>query len=644
MNKHKILDYIKTIATSINEDLRNYSNMKDADKPIVIAACLLAIKYKKEGIFSFDELKGESQTTDGEIIYNLIERELSKTSLIEDSIKTMMGSYSCIKDIKSINVIHSQLGITPLKEILLNIENNLIKFCDDNNVKEDYLSGLYSQFMYYSGADEHSLGIVLTPRFVTELFIALAKLKTGDIILDPCYGTGVFLISSLAELTNYGIDEATICRNNIYGYDIQPDMYTLMMSNLILRGGETEHIIYDNFLEVSSEDIKHNIRPTVGFMNPPYAQGKINVALSEICFVKHLLDSMSENGRCVVIVPASTFTDCPKTNEYKADIYKHHTIEGIITLNKDTFWGVGTMPIIAVFTAHKPHPLNKLVKFIDFQDDGYISQPHVGRIHTSDSDFRKEYLMKVWDDEIEAKEKFCIKTTVKQDDEWLYNFYHSNLNIPESTVFDEKVNKYLTFHCGMTFEGRAYLFENEPQTGEYKAISELHNKRWGVFMLGEDFVVAGAKKTNDKELIVGDDIPRVTTSTLNNAYEDFYSLYKKNGTRVKINKGNVVTIETATVGATFYQPSNFIANQHVMTIKLKDRDMNQYIGLFLAGCITNAIQKKYYYGYKFSKFRILRERILLPIKADGNIDYEYMEQYIKNIFVKKRVIYDTYRF
>lgn len=66
----------------------------------------------------------------------------------------------------------------------------------------------------------------------------------------------------------------------------------------------------------------------------------------------------------------------------KAYILEHHTLEGVITLNPQTFYGVGTNPVIAVFTAHQPHPERKYSKFIDFKDDGYVVFPHIGLLPT----------------------------------------------------------------------------------------------------------------------------------------------------------------------------------------------------------------------------------------------------------------------
>ena len=39
-------------------------------------------------------------------------------------------------------------------------------------------------------------------------------------------------------------------------------------------------------------------------------RNKETAHLSEICFIRHLLDGLSDGARCVVIVPQSTMTVC----------------------------------------------------------------------------------------------------------------------------------------------------------------------------------------------------------------------------------------------------------------------------------------------------------------------------------------------
>lgn len=72
-------------------------------------------------------------------------------------------------------------------------------------------------------------------------------------------------------------------------------------------------------------------------------------------FTEHLLDSLTEGARAIVIVPQSSVTGKSKEEQHiKNNILKNHTLEGVITLNKNTFYGVGTNPCIAVFTAGFP--------------------------------------------------------------------------------------------------------------------------------------------------------------------------------------------------------------------------------------------------------------------------------------------------
>lgn len=101
----------------------------------------------------------------------------------------------------------------------------------------------------------------------------------------------------------------------------------------------------------------------------------------------------------------------------KANILKHHSLDGVITLNKNSFYGVGTNPCIAVFTAGVPHYKDKEVKFINFDNDGFEVQKHRGLVETINAIDKKQHLLDVWFDRIEAETKFCVKTTIESEDE-----------------------------------------------------------------------------------------------------------------------------------------------------------------------------------------------------------------------------------
>ncbi len=144
----------------------------------------------------------------------------------------------------------------------------------------------------------------------------------------------------------------------------------------------------------------------------------------------------------------------------KESILKEHTLEGVITLNKDTFGRIGVHPCIAIFTAHKPHSSEKRSKFINFEDDGYYLAPHIGIIETPRALERKEHLLQCWRDEKDAETKFMVKSKVKDDDEWLHSFYYFNDEIPSKSSFENTMGEFLSFKYNMILTGKAYIFDD----------------------------------------------------------------------------------------------------------------------------------------------------------------------------------------
>ena len=453
-------------AASLHEDLRNYGNLKDIDKPLVVSGILLALNEIEKKSFSIDNLVGDTVETDGQKIYKAIESNLKRVN-VQPQVKLdkILSQFSIIRDTQILNEINDTLGETPLKYYAKFLYEKIFKSIKYTSSSEDYLGRFYGEFMSYSGGDGQTLGIVLTPKHITELFCELPDLKPEDVVLDPCCGTAGFLIAAMHMMLKKAKDDTQkkhIRKEQLHGIELQPYMFTIATTNMILRGDGKSNLINENFLKQESDKLQLK-SPTVGMMNPPYSQGsKKNPDLYEICFTEHLLDSLVEGGRCAVIVPQSSMTGKTKEEQaVKENILKHHTLEGVITLNKDTFYGVGVMPCIAIFTAGEPHPANKECKFINFENDGYKVSPHIGLIETESAKDKKQHLLDVWFDRIEADTKFCVKTTIEATDEWLHSFYYFNDEIPTDADFDKTVGDYLSFEFSMIMQGRKYLFEED---------------------------------------------------------------------------------------------------------------------------------------------------------------------------------------
>lgn len=464
--EEKTTEEILKDAKSLHEDLRNYGSIQDKDKPLIVSGILLALREMEHKGFSIESLVGDKTNTDGEKIYDAIEKNLKRANVSPQVKKDkLLSQFLVIKDTKVINEVNETLKKTPLKHFTEFLNNNIYKNIKYIHSSEDYLGRFYGEFMSYSGGDGQSLGIVLTPKHITELFCELIDLKPTDSILDPCCGTAGFLIAAMHSMINKTDNpeiQRKIRKDQLHGLELQPYMFTIATTNMILRGDGKSNLEQEDFLKYNASKLQER-GCTIGMMNPPYSMGsKINPNLYEINFTEHLLNSVIVGGKVIVIVPQSSMTGKTKEEQIiKENILKYHTLEGVITLNKSTFHGVGTNPCIAVFTAGIPHYKEKMVKFINFENDGYEVQKHRGLIETIVAIDKKQHLLDVWFDRIDSETRFCVKTKIASDDEWLHSYYYFNDEIPNHEDFEKTVTDYLTFEFNMIMLNREYLFEND---------------------------------------------------------------------------------------------------------------------------------------------------------------------------------------
>lgn len=465
-DSEKELKVILRDAQELHEDLRNYGAIQDKDKPLIVSGILLALREIKYGGFSIDSLTGDTNTTDGEKIFQAIENNLRRSN-VSPTVKKdkLMSQFSIIKNSVQINEWHDSLQKTPLKHYTEFLYDKVFRSIVYTKSSEDILGRFYGEFMSYSGGDGQTLGIVLTPRHITDLFCELLQVSPNDKVFDPACGTGGFLVASMHHMLEQvdPDDQVTINnikKNQIHGIEIQNYMFSIATTNMILRGDGKSNIESADFLKQNPAQLQLN-GYTVGMLNPPYSQGSTkNPDMYEIVFTEQLLNSMVEGGRVAVIVPQSTMTGKTAVEkETKKNILKNHTLEGVITLNKDTFYNVGTNPCIAVFTAGVPHQEDKITKFINFENDGYKVAKHIGLVETSQAKDKKQFLLDVWFNRIDAETSFCVNTTVDFKDEWLHSFYYFNDKIPSEKSFDKTMADYLTFEIDMLLHGREYLFE-----------------------------------------------------------------------------------------------------------------------------------------------------------------------------------------
>ena len=645
-DNEKELAEILADAKELHEYLFKYGNMKDEEKPLVVSGILLALRERDNGNFSIDSLVGDNQITDGQKIHNAIISSFQRTDLSPiTKIDKIISQFNVIKDSTKLNEVHSALNKTPLRFFTEFLDKKLYKTIKYSKSTEDYLGRFYGEFMRYSGGSGQSLGIVLTPRHITELFCDLLELKSIDRVFDPCCGTGGFLVAALHTMlskTNNESEKLNIRKNQLFGIELRPDMFTVATTNMILRGDGKSNLHCDDFLMKNPKQLQTDFRATVGMLNPPYSQGsKQDSSLYEIAFTEHLLDSLLPNSRCAVIVPQSSMTG--KTNEeqqIKESILKNHTLEGVIMLQKDTFYGIGVIPCIAVFTSGQPHPKDKICKFINFEDDGFKVSPHVGLLETEAAKDKKQHLLDVWFDRIEAENKFCVKTTVNAQDEWLHSFYYFNDEIPTDGDFEKTVGDYLSFEFSMIMQGRRYLFENVDSEIEAEKVDsvkknfKLSDREWKEFRIGEISDSLNIAKSKDFGKLEKGETVFIGRQEWNNGIQGYVKAECSE-------KKNCLTISmVATKMMSFWQQWDFATSQNILV--LRNHIFNKKTALFISSNLNNYLLTKYGYGNPVKLGTFKNQKILLPVTQTGEPDFDFMENYIHEVEQEKLSEYKTY--
>jgi len=175
---------------------------------------------------------------------------------------------------------------------------------------------------------------------------------------------------------------------------------------------------------------------------------------------------------------------------------------------------------------------------------------------------------------------------------------------------------------------------------------KLEDREWAPFLIEDLFETFLNRKkqiqvptgglVNKKSLESGN-TPRITVKATDNGIAGYYKdIYDKKNYRTFNN-----FISVSFLGNSFYHAYKASLDMKVHCLKIKDYDYNKYTGLFISCCIDNVI-KNSSYGNQLSATDIVRKKVLLPVDVNGEIDYKFMEDYIKIVMRKKYEVYLDY--
>jgi type I restriction enzyme M protein len=431
---------LMSFSKELHNYMRDYAKLSESEKPLLVSGVLIALSNiafaKVFSVYSSEQLP--------EKLYDAIEEEIKKSNIPHAKKQNMIQPYSYLRVHPELGRSHKTTGESPLYNLIDKINTHAWPFISVYH-NYDVIGQFYGEFLRYTGGDKKALGIVLTPRHITDLFSKIANVQKDSIVFDPCCGTGGFLVSAMHEMFKQCITEDERKRVKEYGLvgiEQQPNMFALAASNMILRGDGKANLHQGSCFDdaISKEIISH--QPTIGMINPPYAQkGK---GLHELAFVEHMLDCLKEGGTGVAIVPIS----CVITpHETKESLLSKHCLEAVMSMPDELFTPVGTITCIMVFTAHKPHAKERRKTWFGYwKDDGFEKTKQYGRVDISE---KWEDTRESWLEAFRNKDDIaglCVKKYVTHQDEWCAEAYmETDYTAITLEDFESTIKKYVVF-------------------------------------------------------------------------------------------------------------------------------------------------------------------------------------------------------
>lgn len=431
---------LMAFARDLHVFMRDHAKLTESEKPLLVSGTLIALRNPAFAA-SYDLQKVGSLPSEW---IKVIRAEIDAAEIPQAKKDNMAQPYASI-------AVHPELGKSTkaypkgaLHELIRRIHEKAAPFINANDGL-DILGQFYGEFLKYTGGDKKALGIVLTPRHITELFALLANVNKHSTVADICAGTGGFLISAMSQMMRGADTEAErtrIKREGLIGVEQQPNMFALAASNMILRGDGKANLYQGScFDEAVIAGVKEK-HPDVGLLNPPFSQGDAD--LHELRFIQQMLGTLVPGAVGIAIVPMSCAIS---PHPIRSELLAEHTLEAVMSMPTELFYPVGVVSCVMVFTAHKPHASSaKKTWFGYWKDDGFVKTKHRGRIdlHGSWPSIRDHWVEMFRNREVHAGES--VLQAVGPNDEWCAEAYmETDYSTLTEKDFEREIKKYVVF-------------------------------------------------------------------------------------------------------------------------------------------------------------------------------------------------------
>lgn len=453
----------------LNELLHRHS-IPEKLRSQFVGTCLLALKNGLD--YSTPSLSAaQIRTRIKEVLEDLLNSDINKAEKLALLNRNVLGDQYV-----------RQLSIAAFREILKFIEDNILPFINDKSTSgQDLLNLFFVTFNKYVGKSDKNQAF--TPDHITDFMAKITGVNKHSIVLDPCCGSGSFLVRAMTQALDdcaTAAEQEEVKKHQIFGIEFDENVYGLATTNMLIHSDGNSNIRQGSCFDLA--DWIKEAKPNVILMNPPYNGQRIHLPKSYVntwskdkkedpskglYFVKYIADtlnSINHQAKLAVLLPvACAIGTSGEITRLKREILEENTLDAVFTLPNEIFYpGASASACCMVFKIGTKHnDVSNPDTFFGYcKDDGFKKKKNLGRVEQIDTDTGKSKWVEIEREWIElyrnrrSVDGLSATHKVNGDDEWLCEAYmKTDYTKLTEQDFQQTINDYLAY---LVKEGHIY--------------------------------------------------------------------------------------------------------------------------------------------------------------------------------------------
>jgi type I restriction-modification system DNA methylase subunit len=447
---------IKVIQSTynLNKLLHKYG-INEKIRSQFVGTCLLALK---NGLTFVGLTNAQIRAGIESVLTSLLHSDMNRAVKLT-ILKTKVLDSQDVKDLKDVNFIH----------ILQTIKTDILPYINDKSTQgQDLLNLFFTTFNKYVGkADKNQ---AFTPDHIVHFMCKVVGVNRNSYVLDPCCGSGAFLVRALTEAMDdcrTEEEKTEIKKKHIYGIEYEEGAFGLSTTNMLIHGDGNSNIIQGSCFKDYSDCVKDNPINVV-LMNPPYNAtarccnptyvatwgDSVKTDPSKGLHYVHYIANKVKNGKLAVLLPmACAIGTDEEIHKFKELMLQDHHLDAVFSLPSDIFYpGASANACCMIFdlgVRHENAPVKETF-FGYYRDDGFFKKKNLGRIERTNcgngvwKDIEAEWLDLYFKRKSVPGKSIVKKVTA--DDEWLAEAYmETDYSTLSAEDFEKTIREFVAY-------------------------------------------------------------------------------------------------------------------------------------------------------------------------------------------------------